>query len=138
MRRDMHIMLVEDDYVDVKTVQRAFRINKITNPLHVAGDGEQALAYLEKTTSGVEPRPGLILLDLNMPVMNGIEFLKVVKADDRFKNIPIIVLTTSKEESDRVESFNFSVAGYIIKPVDFENFKDAIKIIDLYWTLSQV
>lgn len=83
-------------------------------------------------------RPGIILLDLNMPVMNGIEFLKVIKADQDLKRIPVIVLTTSKADEDRLESFNLNVAGYIIKPVEFEKFVEAVKLIDLYWTLSEL
>jgi len=73
-----------------------------------------------------------------MPVMNGIEFLRVVKVDDDLKKIPVIVLTTSKEENDRVESFNLSVAGYIIKPVEFEKFVEAVRVLNLYWTLSEL
>ncbi len=142
MNRQVPILLVEDDMIDVKTVQRAFKQNKIINPLYVTGNGEEALRFLRReepyTDPAEAPFPGLILLDLNMPVMNGVEFLEVVKADERLKNIPVVVLTTSRDETDLVETFNFSVAGYIIKPVDFMQFIKAVKVIDLYWSLSEL
>ena len=142
MRENIPILLVEDDLVDVKTVKRALKENKITNPLYVAGHGEEALAYLRREGEHADrsgsPKPGIILLDLNMPVMNGIEFLRVIKADDNLKRIPVIVMTTSHEESDRVESYGLGVAGYVIKPVDFPKFVEAVRVIDLYWTLNEL
>jgi len=142
MRNNVPILLVEDDQVDVMTVQRAFKRNNIADPLFVVSNGQEALDYLRHQGAYAEaekyPRPGIILLDLNMPVMNGIEFLRVVKVDDELKKIPVIVLTTSKEENDRVESFNLSVAGYIIKPVEFEKFVEAVRVLNLYWTLSEL
>ncbi len=143
MTKGFSILLVEDDLVDVKAVKRAFKEAKITNPLFVVGNGEEALEFLrhEGTYANSDdplPRPGIILLDLNMPVMNGVEFLEIVKSDSNLKRIPIIVLTTSREESDRLKSYDFSVAGYIVKPVDFEKFVEAVRIIDLYWTLSEL
>ena len=135
MREGVPILLVEDDDVDAENVARAFKKNRISNPLYVAGNGEEALKVLQDKNS---LRPGIILLDLNMPVMNGIEFLEVVKADSDLKTIPVIVLTTSREECDRVESFRQSVAGYIIKPVEFEKFVEVVRTIDLYWTLSEI
>lgn len=141
MRDNLPVLLVEDDSVDVMTVKRAFRLNKITNPLFAVTNGEDALKYLRHeggyTNPENSPEPGIILLDLNMPVMNGIEFLRIAKADDRLKRIPVVVLTTSKADEDRVNSFNLSVAGYIVKPVDFEKFVEAVRLIDLYWTLSE-
>jgi CheY-like chemotaxis protein len=127
--------LVEDDRVDVMTVQRALKEIRVTNPVEVAGNGEEALKFLNNTTN---PKPGIILLDLNMPKMNGIEFLKRAKQDDRLKKIPVVVLTTSKDEQDKVESFNLGVAGYMIKPVDYRKFVEVIKAIDMYWTLSEL
>jgi CheY-like chemotaxis protein len=84
------------------------------------------------------PRPGLILLDLNMPVMNGIEFLRIIKADDSLKSIPVVVLTSSRDSPDRVASYKLGVAGYITKPVDFSKFLEAVKIFDLYWSLCEL
>ncbi|MCU0606848.1 MAG: response regulator [Candidatus Edwardsbacteria bacterium] len=142
MRDNIPILLVEDDKVDVMTVQRAFKRNNIINPLHVVANGQEALDYLHNAGACADqaacPTPGIILMDINMPVMNGIECLKALKADERLKKIPVIMLTTSKEECDRVESFRLSVAGYIIKPVEFEKFVEAVKVLNLYWTLSEL
>jgi CheY-like chemotaxis protein len=142
MRNNIPVLLVDDDQVDIMTVQRAFKINNIVNPLKIVGNGREALDYLKQEgkfkNPEASPHPGIILLDLNMPIMNGIEFLKIAKADSGLRKIPVIVLTTSKEENDRVESFNLSVAGYIIKPVEFEKFVEAVRVLNLYWTLSEL
>ncbi|OHB67379.1 MAG: hypothetical protein A2Y76_12430, partial [Planctomycetes bacterium RBG_13_60_9] len=108
---------------------------KVANALVHAVNGEEALAYLRNQA---KDKPCLILLDLNMPKMNGTEFLRIAKAEPGLKKIPVVVLTTSSEERDVVESFRLSVAGYIIKPVDYRNFVDAIRAINLYWTLSEL
>ena len=129
------ILLVEDDKVDAMTVKRALRDLNVTNQLDVVGNGEEALAYLK---NGENKEPCIILLDLNMPKMNGIEFLKIIKNMDSFKMIPVIVLTTSKNEQDRIESFRLSVAGYMIKPVDYLQFVETVKMIEMYWTLSEL
>ena len=135
MRNSKSILLVEDDNVDAMTVKRAFKDLKVLNPLVITTNGEEALQYLRNESNET---PCVVLLDLNMPKMNGIEFLKVVKADETLRKIPVVVLTTSKEESDIVESFNLGVAGYIVKPVDYKRFVEAIRAIDLYWTLSEL
>jgi len=129
------IMLVEDDEVDAMTVERALKDIKAINNLVREADGREALDYL---TDRENPKPCVILLDLNMPRMNGFEFLRVVKADDILKRIPVVVLTTSSADQDIVESFKMNVAGYIIKPVDYKKFVEAIRILDLYWTLSEL
>ena len=141
MNPRVSILLVEDDVVDVKTVQRAFKANEFAHPLSVVSNGAEALAFLrheDPYTAAAAPRPGLILLDLNMPVMNGLEFLEHLKADAELKKIPVIVLTTSREESDRMASYRLSVAGYIVKPVDFEHFTEVIKVINSYWSLCEL
>jgi CheY-like chemotaxis protein len=142
MRDNIPILLVEDDQVDVMTVQRAFKRNNIINPLNVVGNGREALDYLRHQGAFADqsafPTPGIILMDINMPLMNGIECLKEIKADEHLRKLPVIMLTTSKEECDRVESFKLSVAGYIIKPVEFEKFVEAVKFLNLYWTLSEL
>ena len=142
MREQVPILLVEDDLIDVKMVRRAFEQSRVINPLHVTNNGEQALRFLRHegpyADPALAPRPGLILLDLNMPVMNGVEFLQAVKADDTLKHIPVVVLTTSKDEGDLVETYGFGVAGYIIKPVDFPQFLEVVKAIDLYWRLNEL
>jgi len=135
MRNSKPILLVEDDEVDTMTVQRAFKDLKVTNELVHRINGEEALKYLRAEDSQM---PCVILLDLNMPKMNGIEFLKISKEDEKLKKLPVVVLTTSKEEHDIVESFELSVAGYIVKPVDYKRFVEAIRAIDLYWTLSEL
>ena len=135
MRNSKPILLVEDDRVDTMTVERAFKDLKVTNELAHTNNGEEALEYLRSPSS---KKPCVILLDLNMPKMNGIEFLKIAKADETLKKIPVVVLTTSKEDQDIVESFELSVAGYIVKPVDYKKFVEAIRTIDLYWTLNEL
>jgi CheY-like chemotaxis protein len=135
MRSKKPILLVEDDRVDVMAVQRAFKEIHVTNRIDIAENGEAALSYLRDTR---RESPCIILLDLNMPKMNGLEFLSIVKQHDILRKIPVVVLTTSKEEEDKVESFNLGVAGYMIKPVYFEKFVEVVKTIDLYWTLSRL
>jgi CheY-like chemotaxis protein len=135
MRNSKPILLVEDDRVDAMTVKRALKDLKVTNLLVHTLNGEEALNYLRAESNG---SPCVILLDLNMPKMNGIEFLKVMKDDDVLKSIPVVVLTTSKEEHDVVESFELSAAGYIVKPVDYKKFVEAMRTIDIYWTLSEL
>ncbi len=129
------ILLVEDDRVDVMTVRRALKDIKVTNPLIVAGNGEEALEYLR---DGENEKPGIILLDLRMPKMNGLEFLKVAKQDGALRSIPVVVLTTSQEDQDKVDSFDLGVAGYMVKPVDYKQFVEVMRTIDLYWTLSEL
>jgi len=128
-------LLVEDDLVDVMTVQRALEDLNVPNKLVHAADGQKALEYV---TNENNERPYVILLDLNMPRMNGFEFLRIVKADSALKKIPVIALTTSKNKEDIAQSFELGVAGYIVKPIDYEEFRGAISIIDSYWTLSEV
>ena len=135
MKENKPILLAEDDMVDAMTVKRAFEEIHITNPLIIVENGEEALEYLKDKNN---TKPAIILLDLNMPKMNGIEFLKIAKKDDELKRIPVVVLTTSKEEQDRMESFNLGVSGYMVKPVDFGKFIEVIKTIHLYWSLSEL
>ena len=135
MRNSQPILLVEDDRIDVMTVKRAFKDLKVINQLVCTGNGEEALQYL-KTESN--EKPCIIILDLNMPKMNGIEFLKIAKADAALRNIPIVVLTTSKTTQDVAESFKVGAAGYMVKSADYGRFVDTISTIDLYWTLSEL
>ena len=129
------ILLVEDDKVDAMTVKRSLRDIHVTNRLLLAGNGEDDLQYLREPNID---RPCIILLDLNMPKMNGLEFLQVLKQDTILKKIPVIVLTTSKNEQDKLESFRLGVAGYMIKPVDYQQFVEVVRTINLYWTLSEM
>ena len=129
------ILLVEDDQVDMMTVIRALMEIHVTNQVVHLENGEDALNYLR---DGNSEKPCIILLDLNMPVMNGIEFLKAVKDDEQLRRIPVLVLTTSVEQQDRLSSFNFNVAGYVSKPVDYRQFVEVMRTIDAYWTISEM
>jgi CheY-like chemotaxis protein len=135
MRNFKPILLVDDDDVDAIITQRAVNDLKITNELVRKVDGEDALGYLRDANN---VKPCVILLDLNMPRMNGFEFLKVVKNDEELKRIPIVVLTTSDVDQNIIDSFDLGVAGYIVKPVDYKQFLEAMKTINMYWTLSQL
>jgi CheY-like chemotaxis protein len=139
--KKIHILLVEDDEVDVMNVRRAFKKNNILNPLYIAANGLDALAML-RGEAGSEPvipaERRLILLDLNMPRMNGIEFLRELRVDRQLKSIPTIVLTTSNEDRDKVEAYNLNVAGYILKPVTFSNFVEVVATLNKYWMLSEI
>lgn len=128
------ILLVEDDSVDVMTIRRAMRESGIENPLVVVNNGEEALEWLLFPGN---IRPALILLDLNMPRMNGLEFLRAIRSIQELKNLSVVVLTTSCEERDRTESFDLNVAGYMLKPVDYARFTSMMQIIYFYWKTSQ-
>jgi len=132
----LNVLLVEDDEVDVMNVRRAFKKNHIANPLWVAANGLEALEMLRGDEIPKERR--LILLDLNMPRMNGIEFLRELRADPDLHGTPVVVLTTSDDERDRVEAYNLNVAGYILKPVTFMNFVEAMATLNKYWTLVEM
>jgi len=135
MQSSKPILLVEDDDVDVMTVQRAIKDLKITNQLVNTANGEEALEYLKDENN---KKPCFILLDLNMPKMNGTEFLKIVKADEVLKKIPVIVLTTSRAEQGIVESFRLGAAGYMVKSVDYKKFVETIMAIDLCLNSSEL
>lgn len=139
--RAINILLVEDDEVDVMNVKRAFKKYKIANPLYVAGNGLEALEMLRSQDGNPPEVPEsrrLILLDLNMPRMNGLEFLHEIRQDEELKRTPVIVLTTSDEDKDRIEAYEFNVAGYILKPVTFINFAEVMVALNKYWTLSEM
>lgn len=127
------ILLVEDDSIDALTVQRALRELKILNTVIIKTNGEEALQFLSEN---LEVIPCIILLDLNMPKMNGIEFLQARNQIEMMKSIPLVVLTTSLDEKDRLETFKLGISGYMQKPVDYKQFVEVIRTIDLYWTLS--
>lgn len=134
--RLLNILLVEDDEVDVMNVKRAFQKNHITNPLYVAGNGLEALDLLRNGSIPRERR--IVLLDLNMPKMNGIEFLKELRADPQLAGTPVVVLTTSNAEQDKVQAYNLNVAGYLLKPVTFVNFCDVMAALNKYWALVEM
>lgn len=134
MDENRPVLIVEDDKVDVLMIKRAFKDLKISNNLVFAGNGEEALEYLSDTK---KDKPCLILLDINMPKMNGIEFLKIFRKKRTKNNIPVVVITTSKEESDKVEMFKLSVSGYMIKSLKYNEFLNTISTIQSYWSLSK-
>jgi CheY-like chemotaxis protein len=136
LEKSLNILLVEDDQVDVMNVKRAFDRNKIANPLFVAGDGIEGLELLRSGKIPHERR--LILLDLNMPRMNGIEFLRALRADEELHLTPVVVLTTSDDERDKINAYDLNVAGYLLKPVTFVNFVEAMAALNKYWTLVEL
>ena len=129
------VLLVEDDNVDAMTVKRAMRDLHVGHSVMRSVNGEEAMKYL---TNPDNEKPFVILLDLNMPKMNGMEFLKVIKAHPELKTIPIIVLTTSREKRDILESFELGAAGYMVKPVDYSKFVEILDKIMLYWSTSEL
>lgn len=136
VEKALNILLVEDDQVDVMNVKRAFDRNRIANPLYVAGDGLEAMEMLR---AGKVPRERrIILLDLNMPRMNGIEFLRALRADPELMLTPVVVLTTSDDERDKISAYNLNVAGYLLKPVTFVNFVEVMAALNKYWTLVEL
>ena len=134
--RRLNILLVEDDELDVMNVQRAFKKNNVVNPLYTAGNGLEALEILRGSAIPKDRR--LILLDLNMPKMGGIEFLKELRADPELKATTVVVLTTSDEERDKVEAYKLNVAGYILKPVTLAAFVEIMATLNKYWTVSEL
>ena len=133
--RGLNILLVDDDDVDVMNVRRAFRKANVANPIHGAANGIEALAMLRGTEFPAERR--LVLLDINMPKMNGIEFLREVRADPALKSLCVVVLTTSNEDRDRMEAYQLNVAGYLVKPVTFVDFVDVMATLNKYWNLME-
>lgn len=126
------ILLVEDNPMDVDLTKRAFARRKLTNPLEVARDGEEALAWMARWEAG-EPLPALILLDLKLPRVDGLEVLRQLKSHPIFRAIPVVILTTSAEDRDIQQAYQLGVNSYIVKPVDFAKFMEVVEQVDLYW-----
>lgn len=135
-RPDLHILLVDDDDIDVMTVQRAFTRSQISHPLHVAHNGLQGLEKLRDGSIASARR--LVLLDLNMPRMNGIEFLRELRTDPELRTTSVVVLTTSDEARDKTEAYELGVAGYLLKPVSFAELVDLVAAVDRYWNLVEM
>jgi len=134
--RTLNILLVDDDEVDVMTVRRAFAKANITNPMFVATNGLEALELLRGPRIPTSRR--VVLLDLNMPKMNGIEFLRELRKDPALAMTTVVVLTTSNEDRDRVEAYRLNVAGYLLKPVTFHTFAEVMATLNKYWTLQEL
>jgi two-component system response regulator len=139
MTNGSEILLVEDNLEDVEITLRAFQKYHLTNKIHVVRDGEEALECLFSTGRYAErsvcSNTRLILLDLKLPKVEGIEVLQRCKSDPRTKNIPVVVLTSSREERDLIDSYDLGVNSYVVKPVDFPQFTEAIRQLGLYWML---
>jgi len=136
IEKGLNILLVEDDEVDVMNVRRAFEKSHIMNPLFVATDGVEALQMLRR---GQVPRGRrLVLLDLNMPRMNGIEFLRELRKDPELSATSVVVLTTSNDERDKVDAYNLNIAGYLVKPVTFDSFCELMVALNKFWTLVEL
>ena len=136
------VLLAEDSEHDVISTKRAWKRYSIRNPLRIVRDGEECLDYLYRrgkySGPGLAPSPGLLLLDLKMPRMGGLEVLEHIRSDPRLRRLPIVILTTSREEEDRLESYDLGVNAYIVKPVDFEGFSQAIQDINVFWELVEL
>jgi CheY-like chemotaxis protein len=139
--RLLNILLIEDDEVDVLNVKRAFRKNQIQHSIYTASNGLEALDMLRGTGGQPPSLPvtrRLILLDINMPKMNGLEFLQVLRTDSQLQMIPVVVLTTSNQEQDRLQAYQLQVAGYLLKPITFAAFSHLITTFNHYWSACEL
>jgi CheY-like chemotaxis protein len=134
--RPLQVLLVDDDEVDVENVRRAFAETHEPSQITLARDGQQALELLASGQLDIDNL--LILLDLNMPRMNGIEFLRVLRADHAFDHLPVVVLTTSDAEPDKVSAHDLNVAGYLLKPITLDDFVTTLDAIEPYWVLRDL
>jgi CheY-like chemotaxis protein len=134
----VNILLVEDDEIDVMNVKRAFKKNNVTNPLYVCNNGLEALQFLRgERDPSITENPQIILLDLNMPKMGGIEFLREIRKDEKLKKISVFIMTTSNEDKDKLDAYDLHVAGYILKPLSMERFIEAVSTLNNYWKLCE-
>jgi two-component system, response regulator len=142
MNKTFVVLMAEDNEHDIIATQRAWKKNNISNPLNIVRNGVECLDYLYQRGKYAEPeiapKPGMLLLDIRMPKMDGLEVLKHLRESIKFKRLPVIILTTSQEEEDRLNSYDLGVNAYIVKPVGFENFSQAIKTINLFWQLVEL
>ncbi|OGU13676.1 MAG: two-component system response regulator [Geobacteraceae bacterium GWC2_53_11] len=131
--------MAEDDEHDIIATKRAWKLGQMANPLHIVNNGEECLDYLERrgvySDPASSPRPGILLLDINMPRMDGLETLQRIRANEQLRSLPVVMLTTSKAEEDRMRSYALGANAYIVKPIGFDNFAEAIRTINLFWKL---
>lgn len=135
MKKKANILLVDDDQVDIAKIKRALQTIDLAYTLHITNDGVEALKFLRDSDT---PRPNIILLDLNMPKMSGLEFLETLRAEPQLRAIPVVVLTSSDEPDDKKKAFASHVAGYLMKPVDEERFVEMIQTFSHYWIMNQL
>lgn len=136
----LHLFLIEDDEVDVMNVRRALKKNNLTVPIDHVNNGYEALKLLNHWQSHEITRLKnlLILLDLNMPKMNGLEFLKLLRSNSQFSKIPVIILTTSNQQKDLVAAYDLNVAGYLVKPMEFQTFVETMNALIRYWSICEM
>jgi len=136
------ILMAEDNEHDIIATRRAWKKNHVANPLYIVRDGEECLDFLfhqgKYSDKESAPRPGILLLDIKMPKMDGLTVLKHIRENELLHRLPVIVLTTSQEEEDRFRSYDLGANAYIVKPVGFENFAAAVKAIHLFWELVEL
>ena len=138
------VLMAEDDEHDIVATKRAWKKHHIANPLYIVKNGEECLDFLQRKGRYEEPdlapRPGILLLDINMPRMDGLTVLKRIREDrdEKLRRLPVVILTTSKAEQDRLRGYELGANAYIVKPVGFENFSEAVKTISLFWQLVEL
>jgi CheY-like chemotaxis protein len=142
VKKPFVVLLAEDDEHDITATNRAWKKHNIANQLYIVNDGEECLDFLRRrgkySEPGAAPRPGILLLDIKMPRMDGLTVLKYIREDEELQHLPVIILTTSKAEEDRLKGYNLGVNAYIVKPVGFENFSEAVRTINLFWQLVEL
>jgi CheY-like chemotaxis protein len=136
------VLMAEDDEHDIVATKRAWKKHHIANPLYIVNNGEECLDFLHRrgkySEPGTAPRPGILLLDIKMPKMDGLTVLKHIREDEELRSLPVIILTTSKADEDRLRSYDLGVNAYIVKPVGFERFSKAVRTINLFWQLVEL
>ncbi len=136
------VLTAEDNQHDIVATKRAWKENNIANPLYIVRDGEECLDYLHQrgkhSEPGSAPRPGILLLDIKMPKMDGLAALKQIREDQKLHRLPVVILTTSKAEEDRLKSYDLGANAYIVKPVGFQNLAGAVRTINLFWELVEL
>ncbi|WP_018937882.1 MULTISPECIES: response regulator [unclassified Thioalkalivibrio] len=133
--RQPSILVVEDNPVDIDLMQRAFERRNLSNPLETARDGVEALEFLDRWERGELAPPAVILLDIKLPKVDGLEVLRRIRAHERFRHIPVVMLTSSSEDRDIATAYDCGANSYIVKPVDFAKFVDVAEQVELYWCL---
>lgn len=135
----VEVLLAEDNPDDVKLALHAFAKNRLTNAIHVVGDGPETLDFIfcrgAYAHRRIEDPPKVVLLDLKMPLMDGLEVLRHIRANEQTRSIPVVMMTSSREERDRVQSYNLGVNSYVVKPMDFEQFVEAMRLVGMYWLM---